>query len=133
VQISAVRLNLNRDTTDSLVQFIQAMPDSAMAAINMLGWTLFFGLSQLLLAPVFAVGRRRLRRTLRAVMAFSGVNCLLGGVGYLLDNAISVGLTMNLIMGGCMLALSALFASFFCQQPAQEQPRPSAIAINADN
>lgn len=111
VQISAVRLNLNKGTTDGLIQFIQAKPDSALAAINMLGWTVFFGLSQLTLAP--AISGRRLNRALRLVLVVNGVNCLLGGVGYLLDNALWVGVTMNLVMGGCMLALSVLFAVHF--------------------
>lgn len=111
VQISAVRLNLNKGTTEGLIQFIQAKPDSALSAINMLGWTVFFGLSQLMLAP--ALSGRCLKRALQLVLIVNGVNCLLGSLGYLLDNALWVGLTMNLVMGGCMLALSVLFAMHF--------------------
>jgi hypothetical protein len=130
VQISAVRLNLSKGTTDGLIQFIQAKPDSAMAAINMLGWTVFFGLSQLMLAPVFSADAGRLQRALRVALVLNGVNCLLGGVGYLLDNAVWVGLTMNIVMGGFMAALGVLFVAFF-HRCLHDHTRPMAVVAAA--
>ncbi len=57
VQLSAVRLNLIYGRPDGLEQFIQANPLSALAAVNMLGWTLFLGLSSFFVAPVFSGGK----------------------------------------------------------------------------
>ena len=45
IQITTVRMQIDIGQTNGLEQFIQANPISGMAAINMLGWTIFFGLS----------------------------------------------------------------------------------------
>ena len=45
IQISTVRMNIDAGQTHGLEQFVQVNPISAIAAINMLGWTVFFGLS----------------------------------------------------------------------------------------
>ncbi len=52
VQITATRLQMAAGQTEGLLQFTQSYGISALAAINMLGWTLFFGLSSLMLAVV---------------------------------------------------------------------------------
>jgi hypothetical protein len=111
VQITAVRLNLDKGTTDGLLQFIQAKPDSAMAAINMLGWTVFYGLSSLLAAPAFSGNKAN--KALRWAFIINGVNCLVGGIAYALDATLIVGVTMNLALGGCMLAISVLMLLHF--------------------
>lgn len=111
VQISAVRLNIDKGTPDGLLQFIQAKPDSAMSAINMLGWTVFYGLSSLMAAPAFR--GIKIENTLRWALIINGVNCLIGGIAYLLDATLVVGVTMNLVLGGCMLAISVLMLIVF--------------------
>ncbi len=111
VQITAVRLNIDKGMPDELLQFIQAKPDSAMAAINMLGWTVFYGLSSLLAAPAFRGSK--VENALRWVFIINGVNCLIGGVAYVLDATLVVGVTMNLVLGGCMLAISVLMLLHF--------------------
>jgi len=47
IQLSAVRLQLESGQTEGLEQFIMSFPISGIASINMLGWTLFFGLASL--------------------------------------------------------------------------------------
>jgi hypothetical protein len=111
VQISAVRLNFNRGTFQGIEHFLQAKPDSPLAAINMLGWTIFFGLSSLLVAPVFR--GNRLQAAIRRLFWINGVCCLLAGVGFVLDWVALVFVTINLGMGGAVTALTVLLALHF--------------------
>jgi len=113
VQISAVRMNLSKGQVDGIEQFLQGKPDSAMSAINMLGWTLFFGLSSLFVAPVF--GGERIQKWIRFLFVLNGVCCLLAGIGYVTENVAVVFLTINLGMGGCVTILSFLLAAHFRQ------------------
>jgi hypothetical protein len=110
-QITAVRFNIARGTTTGLEQFLQQKPDSIMAAINMLGWTLYFGLSTLLASTVFTCGK--LERAIRIALLANGGCCLLAGLGFLIDNTILVFLTINLGMGGAFLAATCLLCAFF--------------------
>ncbi len=98
VQISAVRINLLNGHFQGIEHFLQGKPDSAFSAINMLGWTLFLGLSSLMLAPVF-------QRAIRFFFIINGVCCLLAGLGYVFENTLLVFLTINLGMGGCVTLL----------------------------
>lgn len=116
VQISAVRMNLDKGTPEDLLQFIQAKPDSAMSAINMLGWTLFYGLSSLLVAPAFSGSK--IENALRWALVINGVNGITGGIAYLLGLTLIVGITMNLVLGGCMLAISVLMLMLFSRRVA---------------
>lgn len=116
VQISAVRLNLAQGQTAGLEQFLQAKPDSAIAAINMLGWTIFFGGSSLFVAPVFEGSRRK--RILQVLFQVNGVCCLLAGVGYVFNWVVLVFVTINLGMGGAVIALMLLLALDFAKQEA---------------
>ncbi|MBP1668763.1 MAG: hypothetical protein H6Q21_1129 [Bacteroidetes bacterium] len=100
VQISSVRLSISRGQTSGLEQFIQANPYSGLAGINLVGWTLFFSLSCLFLAPVFSGGG--LNRVIRYALLANAVFCLLGGFGYIMDYVILVGICLNLGMGGAM-------------------------------
>jgi hypothetical protein len=111
VQISAVRLNVLNGRTQGLEQFVQSNPTSGVAAISMLGWTLFLGLSSLFIAPVFSGGR--LVRIIRYSFLANGIICLIGGVGYVFDLVLIVFLCMDLGMGAALLmatiSLSILF------------------------
>lgn len=103
IQISAVRLSLMKGELAGIEQVLQANPYSAISAMNMLGWTLFLGLASLFVAPVFAGSRWA--RVARCAFLFNGVNCLLGGAGYLIENFILLLVTMNLGLGGAMLLI----------------------------
>jgi hypothetical protein len=111
VQISAVRINLQHGDLTGLEQVIQANPYSAFAALNMMGWTFFFGLSSLFIAPIFHGGR--LERMIRWAFLVNGVSCLLGAVGYIVENIVLIFVTINLIMGGAILVVSVGLTVFF--------------------
>jgi len=111
VQVTAVRWSVERGQLEGILQFLQSKPDSVSAAINMLGWTLFFGLSSLLIAPVFSGDK--LSKAIRILLIVNGIFCLLAGIGYGLDWTVLVFLTINLGMGGTVLAFTVLLCFFF--------------------
>jgi len=111
VQISSVRLSISSGQTSGLEQFIQANPYSGLAGINLVGWTLFFSLSCLFLAPAFPGDG--LNRVIRYALLANAAFCLLGGFGYIMDYVILVGICLNLGMGGAMgTAIVGLFLYF---------------------
>lgn len=111
VQISAVRFNLQMGQFAGLEQVLQANPLSAMSAINMLGFTLFFGLSSLFVAPVFSGGR--LEMVIRTAFLANGVFVLVGGVSYLFQWLIVLFLTINLGMGAAVMVAVVALAIWF--------------------
>jgi hypothetical protein len=111
VQISAVRINLQHGDLAGLEQVIQANPYSAFAALNMMGWTFFFALSSLFIAPIFRGGR--LERVIRWAFLVNGLSCLLGAVGYIFENIALIFVTINLIMGGAILVVTFGLALLF--------------------
>ena len=52
-QLTAVRINIGSGQINGLEHFVQANPYSVMSSINMLGWTVFLGLSSFFIFPVF--------------------------------------------------------------------------------
>jgi hypothetical protein len=100
VQISSVRLSIASGQTSGLEQFIQANPFSGIAGINLVGWTLFFSLACLFLAPVFP--GTGLNRVIRYALVVNAAFCLLGGFGYIMNYVALVGICLNLGMGGAM-------------------------------
>jgi hypothetical protein len=135
VQLTAVRLGLQRGDLAGLEQVVQANPVSAMSAVNMLGWTVFLGLSSLFVVPALAAGRHdaggpavlaggdagnatreraaRLDRAIAVAFGLNAVCCLVGGIAYILDNVVVVFLTIDLGMGAAVLAFSILLAIRF--------------------
>jgi hypothetical protein len=111
VQLTAVRFNLRAGTTKGLAPFVQANPHSILLAVNMLGWTLCFGLSSLFTG--LALDGSRLARVIRiAFLANAGV-CLLGGIGFALEITLLTFVTINLLMGGAVLVFTIALALFF--------------------
>ncbi len=104
VQISAVRLNLAQGTVTALEQVIQGNPYSAFAALNMMGWTLFLGVSSLVVAPIFGGGR--LERVIRVAFLVNGVNSMVGALAYIFAIVPLVFITMNLVLGGAILTVT---------------------------
>ncbi|MCB8920025.1 MAG: hypothetical protein H6662_00445 [Ardenticatenaceae bacterium] len=113
MQISTVRLNLTRGTTEGLTQFVQANPAAAIAAINMLGVTLFLGLSSLFIAPVFDNGR--IERIIKIAFYGNAISCLLGGVAFIFDWVALIFLTVNLGMGAAVLVAAIALTIRFHQ------------------
>ncbi|MCP4362744.1 MAG: hypothetical protein GY796_32465 [Chloroflexi bacterium] len=114
VQLTAVRLSIQAGQIEGLEQVVQANPLSALSAINMLGITLFLGLSTLFLAPVFGDGR--LQKIIRYALIINGLCCLVGGVSYILQINVLLFLTINFGMGGAMMVALIGLAVFFRRQ-----------------
>lgn len=123
MQISAVRWNIEQGTTQEIEHFLQARPYSMISAVNMLGWTLFLGLSSLFAAPLFT--GNRLRTAIRRLFWANGVFCLLAGVGYVFDLVVLLFVTINLGMGG---ALTAIFCLIWLDYRRQGRHAPHALA-----
>lgn len=111
VQISAVRLSLAHSNLVGLEQVVQANPYSAFSALNMLGWSIGFGLSSLFVAPVFTGDG--LSQVIRIAFWLNGLFCLLGGIGYVLEIVTLVFLSINFGMGGAMTVLTIALCLFF--------------------
>lgn len=111
VQLTAVRLAIQKDATAGLEQIVQANPISAVAAVNVLGWSVFFGLASLFVAPLFR--GRGLLRFIGVCFWLNGAMCLLGGLGYMLDNAALVFVALNFGMGGAVLGFALGLTIFF--------------------
>ena len=111
VQLSATRLQLQDGLIDGLVQFTQSFSHSAINAINMLGWTLFYALASLFFSFLFNSsphGRAaRIACRLNAAMMFVGM------VGYISDNYSVLLITMNFGLGATGIGLLITTALFY--------------------
>ena len=103
VQVTAVRLSLQNNQLAGLEQIVQANPFSAISAINMLGFTLFLGLSCLFAALAFRHGKWE--RILRYAFLLNGIFTLAGGLGYILQINLLVFFSLNFGLGGALLAV----------------------------
>ena len=66
----------------ALTQLAQLNPASVFAAVNILGWTLFFAVASLCLAPLFLGGGAG-TSVLAGLLLLNGGVCLVGVAGYL--------------------------------------------------
>lgn len=78
VQWVGVRQSLLRSDLEGLGLFVQFNFDSPLSAINMLGWMFFYGLTTLVLAPIF--GQTRIEAWIRWAFICNGVGCLLSAL-----------------------------------------------------
>lgn len=120
IQLSTVRLAVNRGVGTGLEQFIIANPAAVITAVSTLGWTLFQGPASLLVAPVFTGGR--LERIIRLAFLANGVICLLGGLAFIFDITWLVFLTLYLGVGGAGLAIAISLALYFRRLAAMLPP-----------
>jgi hypothetical protein len=114
VQLSAVRFNLAGEPNEGLELFLQANPHSIMTAIDMLGWTLFLGLSSLFMVPVFS--GEKSHRLLRYAFCLNGLSCLMAGVGYVLQIDALTFICINLLTGGALMTISIASVRLFRRQ-----------------
>ncbi len=111
MQITAVRLNLVHNQPEELLQFVQANPYGALLSVNMLGFTLYFGLASLFVAFVFDNGR--LENIIKITLLLNGLFCLTGGIAYAFELTTLLFLTINIGMGGTVLAATISLALWF--------------------
>ncbi len=78
VQFTSVRINVLQGRLEGLEPFVQWNPTSALYFVNLLGWTLFLGLSTLFVAQAFA--RDRQGNTIRWLFMLNGIVCILGAI-----------------------------------------------------
>lgn len=111
VQLTVVRLNIEQGHIDGLGHFVQANPYSVMSSINMLGWTLFLGLSSLFIFPIFKGDK--LNKIIGYAFLFNSISCVLGGVGYIFRIDLLTFAFMNLGLGGSVMTFSIASTSLF--------------------
>ena len=111
VQITSTRLQIQSGSTDGLIQFTQSYNLSAINGINMLGWTIFYGLASLALAV--ALRKTASTRGLQIAFIVNTVIMFTGFIGYLFNSFIILLFTMNLGLGGAGLFIIICFMSFF--------------------
>jgi hypothetical protein len=114
VQLGAVRLSLSAGTWEGMEPFIQANPLSVMTSIDMLGWTLFLGLSSLFMVPFFS--GRDSGRVLKYAFLVNGISCLVAGIGYLFQIDLLTFVCVNLLTGGSMVVIAAGSLKLFATQ-----------------
>ncbi|MDD3281084.1 MAG: hypothetical protein PHC83_05890 [Bacteroidales bacterium] len=97
VQISSVRFTIAEGEYSGLEHLIQSNPASALLSVNMLGWTLFLGLSCLFIFTglIHNSGTKGIRLGL-LINAFSYI---FGGIGYLFQIDLLTFVFMNLGIG----------------------------------
>jgi hypothetical protein len=111
VQLSVVRQNLEKGHLEGLSQIVQANPASVISAINMLGWSLFLGMSSLFVGPAFSGSR--LEKTIGILFLLNGIFCLLGGIGYVFELVLLLFLSINFGMGGSVTIMTILLCVLF--------------------
>ncbi|OQY01138.1 MAG: hypothetical protein B6I20_07950 [Bacteroidetes bacterium 4572_117] len=111
VQISAVRFALETNELAGIEHFLQAKPTSVMSSINMLGWTLFLGLSSLFM--FFSFNTKELTKGIKTGFLINAISCLLAGFGFLFQIDLITFLFINLGLGGGMLLLSISSSRYF--------------------
>lgn len=97
VQISSVRFAIAENEYSGLEHFLQSNPISFLSSVNVLGWTLFLGLSTLFmyLGFISTSGAKGIRLGL-LISAISGI---FGGIGYLFQIDILTFVCLNLGIG----------------------------------
>ncbi len=84
VQFTVVPQNISNGSLGGLEQFVELNTKSFIAAIVILGWGLFLGLTSFFIAPVFSNGK--LEIYIKWLFIFNGVFCIMNTIGYMLQN-----------------------------------------------
>jgi len=86
VHFNAARQSISQGVLTGLEQFVEWNPNSVVMASGTLGWTFFFGLACIFVAPIFSGGL--LERGLRYASLICGSCGILGWVGSLLGSTV---------------------------------------------
>ena len=111
VQVTATRLQLQNGLTDGLAQFTQSFNISAINAINMLGWTLFYPLSTFFLAFLF--DHHKIEKTIKWFCFANALMMMVGLTGYVANHFLTLALSMNLGLGLTTLGMTIPMAIRF--------------------
>lgn len=97
VQISSVRMAIAANEYSGLEHFIQSNPTSFLSSVNMLGWTLFLGLSTLFVYT--GLNHKSGVKGIRLGLLINSVSCIFGGIAYLFQIDLLTFVFMNLGIG----------------------------------
>lgn len=97
VQLSSVRFSIDKQEYAGLEYFLQANPTSFLSSVNMLGWTLFLGLSSLFM--YIGLSHNSATKGIRIGLLINFISCILGGVGYLFQIDLLTFVFINLGIG----------------------------------
>lgn len=111
VQISYVRFAIENEEYTGLEHFLQSYPTSFLSSVNMLGWTLFLGLSNLFLYA--GLDHPTASRGIRIGSLINAVSCIFGGMGYLFQIDLLTFIFMNLGIGLGFMILSVASIRYF--------------------
>ena len=114
VALTVVRQSQSLGITSGLEWFMPYGWPSVMAAVEVLAWGFFLGLAFLTLVPVF--GKGKLERSLFWTLVLSGIFCLIGTFGQVV-NSVLFNLMGILGWGIGLTTVLALLAAWFRRQP----------------
>jgi hypothetical protein len=97
VQISSVRMAIAENGYSGLEHFLQSNPTSFLSSVNMLGWSLFLGLSNLFIC--IGLYPKTGTKGIRSGLLINAVSCIFGGIGYLFQVDLLTFVFMNLGIG----------------------------------
>ncbi|MBN1970402.1 MAG: hypothetical protein JW870_13625 [Candidatus Delongbacteria bacterium] len=108
VQISSVRFAIVENEYSGIEHFLQSNPISFISSVNMLGWTLFLGLSTLF--TYLGLILNSVTKGLRLGLLINVISCFLGGIGYLfqIDLLTFVFMNLGIGLGFIMLTVSSI-------------------------
>ncbi|MDP4268075.1 MAG: hypothetical protein Q8880_11640 [Bacteroidota bacterium] len=108
VQITVIPQNLNSGQLNGLEQFVEINTKSYIAAMVVLGYSLFFGLVSLFIAPIFCKGR--LGKVIRYCFITCGVSSILEIIGFY---NLMLGMAFVAIANVSLIIASILLCIFF--------------------
>ena len=96
IQLTATRLQIMQGVSEGVLQFTQSFPISALTAINMLGWTVFYGLST---AFLYLAYKTTEAKALRRFCLMNSALMLISAFGYAFQWIFVLALCMNIGLG----------------------------------
>lgn len=111
VQISSVRFAIAENTFSGLEHFLQSNPTSFLSSVNMLGWTIFLGLSSLFI--YLGLKPKSLTKGVRLGLLINAVSCIFAGFGYLFQIDLITFVFINLGVGGAVLLMTVSASRYF--------------------
>lgn len=107
IQLSTLRIAIDNNRLEEIESIIMTNPNSLILGINMLGWTLFFGISNLFFAFSLDVNTK-IDQYLKFSLILQSIVSFLGALSFILNLTIFTFIVMNLFLG-FTLFLSSIY------------------------
>ncbi|MDP4119972.1 MAG: hypothetical protein Q8876_02830 [Bacillota bacterium] len=111
VQISAIRLQVASNKAEAVSQFVQANPISFISAVNMLGWTVFFGIACIFAS--LAMKNERKERSIKYSFLINGIMMLTSSIAYTFNITIILAIFMFIGLGAALIIESISLCLYF--------------------